>query len=348
MTTILFDGLTKRFPGRAEPVLDGFSLVVRSGELVALLGPSGAGKSTLLKLVAGIERPDAGDLFFDGQSILDIAPNRRAAVLVFQSAYLFPFLSVKENIAFGLTVQRLPRAEISAEVGRMLDLVGLPGFEHRRPGELSGGEQQRVALARALVTRPRVLLLDEPFGSLDTAVRLDLQAAVQNIQHELGTTTILVTHDLDEAMAMSERMALLINGKVAACDRPNLLFQRPPCVESARFVGVTTFVRGAAGGGWIETGLGRLRIRDEAKTGQAVYAIRPEHIRLHREGGENALPGVVQRCVFRGEHMEYQVMLGDRLVRARVPAEAETIPHDTSVQVVFPIEHLFEVKEEVA
>ena len=170
--------LCKIYPGQSAPVLKDFSLAVREAEMVALLGPSGSGKSTLLKLITGIERPDGGDIQFDGRSILGIPPNRRGAVFMFQKSYLFPFLNVADNIGFGLKVQGASTAAIQTEVRRMLDLIGLPGIEKRRPGQLSGGEQQRVALARALVTHPRLLLLDEPLSSLDTSVRLGLQEAI--------------------------------------------------------------------------------------------------------------------------------------------------------------------------
>ena len=258
MTHVNLISLTKTYANQRTPVLKDFSLSVDDGEMVALLGPSGSGKSTLLKLIAGIERPEAGDIQFDNSSILNIPPNKRGAVFMFQKSYLFPFLNVAENIGFGLKVQGMSTGTIRTEVARMLDLIGLPGIERRKPSQLSGGEQQRVALARALVTNPKLLLLDEPLNSLDDTVRLNLQEAIRNIQRELGITTILVTHDLDEAMAMSDRMALMLDGKVAAFDRPNVLFQRPPCVETAKFVGVTTFVDGKADHGWLDFGVGQV------------------------------------------------------------------------------------------
>ncbi len=182
MTTVTITSLYKTFPNASAPVLKDFSLSIHDGEMVALLGPSGSGKSTLLKLITGIERPDSGDILFDGASILNIAPNKRGAVLMFQKSYLFPFLTVEDNIGFGLKVQGAPPQTIRAEVKRMLGLIGLPGIEKRKVGQLSGGEGQRVALARALVTNPKLLLLDEPLSSLDTEVRLNLQEVIRNIQ----------------------------------------------------------------------------------------------------------------------------------------------------------------------
>ncbi len=328
MTQVNLLALTKRYPTRPAPVLDDFSLSVGDGELLALLGPSGSGKSTLLKLIAGIERPDAGDIHFDGRSILSVPPNQRGAVMMFQKAYLFPFLNVEENIGFGLRVKGVPAPTIRAEVSRLLTLIGLPGMEKRKPGQLSGGEQQRVALARALVTNPKLLMLDEPLSSLDTSVRLNLQEAIRQIQRELGITTIFVTHDLGEAMAMADRMAILLDGKIVAVDVPATLFHRPPNRVAAQFMGVSTFLTGAQVG---------------AEDCSRSYAIRPEHIRVQKEGCPGAVPGEVRDCVFRGEYVEYQVATAAFTVRARMSMPAPLFPPGERVFVKFPQEHVFEV-----
>ena len=335
MTTLNLLSLSKTYPNQPAPVLDDFSLSVQDGEMVALLGPSGSGKSTLLKLITGIEHPDRGDIQFDGLSILGVDPNKRGAVLMFQKAYLFPFLNVAENIGFGLKMQGVPAETIRAEVKRMLALIGLPGIEQRRPGHLSGGEQQRVALARALVTNPKLLLLDEPLSSLDTSVRMNLQEAIRTIQRELGITTIFVTHDLGEAMAMSDRMALLLNGKIVALDAPAKLFHRPPNLEAAKFMGISTFLSGD-----------QSLIRDDAggTPCKKLYGIRPEHIRVEKEGCENSKPGVVRDCIFRGEYVEYQVAINGTSVRAKMPMPALMVPPGASVYVHFPVEHVFEVE----
>lgn len=345
MTRVEITSLRKTYPNTAVPVLKDFSLSIADGEMVALLGPSGTGKSTLLKIIAGIERPDSGEVCFDGDSILKVEPNKRGAVLMFQKLYLFPFLNVEENIGFGLKMQGVSAESIRSEVKRMLNLIGLPGIEKRRPGQLSGGEGQRVALARALVTNPKLLMLDEPLNSLDAPVRMNLQEAIRTIQRELGITTIFVTHDLGEAMAMSDRMAILLNGKITAYDKPNLLFHRPPCVDTAKFVGVSLFLKGEAGNGWLDTALGRVRIPDEEKSGQCIYAIRPEHIRLQKDNSENSLAGLVQSCLYRGEALEYQLQIGDVLTRARLAMPAPTFEHGEQVFVQLPAEHLFEVNK---
>ncbi len=344
MTTVNLIALAKTYPGQQRAVLQDFSLTVAAGELIALLGASGSGKSTLLKLIAGLERPDAGDIQFDGASILPLPPHRRGAVFVFQKSYLFPFLNVGDNIGFGLKVQGAGARHIRGEVARVLQLIGLPGIERRPPGQLSGGEQQRVALARALVTNPKVLLLDEPLSSLDTEVRLNLQAAIRTIQSELGITTILVTHDLGEAMAMSARLALLAHGRIVALDRPEVLFHRPPSQAAAQFMGVSTFLTGRHSAGCLETPHGRLQVPcPTPQPGAATYAIRPEHIRVQSEAGENALAGQVMDCIFRGEYVEYQVAVGDLAVRALMAMPAPMFAHGAPVFVRLPAEQLFAV-----
>jgi ABC-type Fe3+/spermidine/putrescine transport system ATPase subunit len=322
------------------------TLDVRRGELLALLGPSGSGKSTLLKLVAGIERPDAGAARLDGRDLLALPANRRGAVLMFQKAYLFPFLNVFDNIAFGLRVQRAPRERVAAEVARILELVELPGFERRMPGQLSGGEQQRVALARALITRPRLLMLDEPLSSLDAQVRQTLQEAIRRIQRELGTTALLVTHDLGEAVAMADRVALLEAGRLVACAEARRLFERPPNRAAARFVGVTTLLEGQLADGRLATELGALAV--EAPPGPprpATFGIRPERARLLDAPGPNALPATVLGATYRGESVDVSLRVGPQTLRVRLFG-GDARPPGAEVYLQLPREHLFEVTSE--
>lgn len=343
MTRIELSHVSKTHPRQAAPAVADVSLAVQPGTLLALLGPSGSGKSTVLKLIAGIETPDSGEIRLGGESVRAVPAHRRGAVLMFQKAYLFPFLSVAENIAFGLRIQGASRATIHAEVRRMLELVELPGIERRRPAQLSGGEQQRVALARALVTRPRVLLLDEPFSSLDPSVRQTLQAAVRRIQRELGITTLLVTHDRGEALAMADEVALLDQGALLARDTPRQVFERPPSRRAARLMGVTTFLRGEIDGGRLHTGLGALAVcTDDMPTGRATYAIRPEHIRLSCAPGPNGLVARVLGGTFRGEQSEYLLQVGGETLRAHA-FHPLALPPDGQVYVQLPPEHLFPV-----
>ena len=347
MTQIDLIAVSKTYPRQAAPAVAAVSLAVEPGTLLALLGASGSGKSTLLKLIAGIEAPSAGAILFDGRSVLAVPAHQRRAVLMFQKAYLFPFLSVAENIAFGLKVQGASRATIAAEVRRMLDLVALPGIEHKRPIQLSGGEQQRVALARALVTRPRVLLLDEPFSSLDPAVRQTLQEAVRRIQSELGITTLLVTHDRSEALAMADRVALLDRGELLACDTPQRLFARPPTRRAAHLMGVTTFLRGTLDGDRLQSRLGSLIVGAAgAAQGRATFAIRPEHLRVIGAPGPNALPARLVAQTFGGEQQEYQLQVGDQLMRVRAFQPID-LPSGGAIYVELPPEHLFPVCDDV-
>ncbi|HEU4326519.1 MAG TPA: ABC transporter ATP-binding protein [Roseiflexaceae bacterium] len=338
--------LARTYPRRPEPAVCGITLEVGRGELLALLGPSGSGKSTVLKLIAGIEHPDAGDILLDGRSLLPVPANRRGAVLMFQKSYLFPFLSVFDNVAFGLKVQRVPAATIRAEVARMLDLVELPGIERRMPGQLSGGEQQRVALARALIVRPRLLMLDEPLSSLDPQVRQTLQEAIRRIQRELGITALLVTHDLSEAVAMADRVALLARGRLTALDTPRGLFQRPPTRAAARFVGVSAFLSGQLEGGVLATELGPLAVdAPEGVARPATFAIRPEHLRLLDAPAPNTLPVLVAGAVYRGESIDLEVRVGAQTLRVRLYGGEPPAP-GAAVHLLLPPEHLFEVREE--
>jgi len=345
MTNLEIIGLSKRYPGEKEPVLDHFDLFVKSGEIVSLLGPSGIGKSTLLKIISGIEQSDEGDVRFNGKSILSTPPNKRGAILMFQKAYLFPFLSVEENIGFGLKVQGIDEKTARKDIIRMLELIGLSGFEKRKASQLSGGEQQRVALARALILKPKVLLLDEPLSSLDTQVRSNLQEFIRRIQRELGITSILVTHDLNEAMAMSDRMALLLKGRVRAIGDPMQLYQSPPTKEAAKFVGISTFLNGSIKNGTLETDKGMFSVKtDTNEKKQVSFAIRPENIQVTKKAKPNSIPGKVVDCMYRGEYIEYQVEVeGGDLIRARVPMPAKMIPHQEKVFAAFPAEHLFMV-----
>lgn len=339
---LVIDNLTRRYAHQAAPALDGVSLGVERGELVGLLGPSGSGKSTLLKLVAGIERPDVGDVRLEGASLLRLPAHRRGAVLMFQRPYLFPFLSVAENIGFGLKMRGATRATIVAEVARMLALVELPGFAERRPAQISGGEQQRVALARALVVQPRLLLLDEPLSSLDPGVRQSLQETIRRIVRELGVTTLLVTHDLSEAMSMADRVGIIQRGRLIALGAPPALYERPPNRTAAQFVGVSTFLDGTLHDGRLTCELGSLAVPAYGEQRRACFAIRPERITLCEQPGPNRVAASVTGVSYRGETSEILLQAGAMPLRARVggvwagAVGAQLYAH-------LPAEHLFEI-----
>ncbi len=224
--------LTKRF---VEVAVDGVDLTVYSGEFFSLLGPSGCGKTTTLRLIAGFEQPTAGKVLLDGVDVTNVAPNKRHVNTVFQSYALFPFLTVGENVAFGLRNTGADRSQIASKVSAMLELVGMTAFEKRRPGQLSGGQQQRVALARALVLDPAVLLLDEPLGALDAKLRRSLKVELKALQERVGITFLYVTHDQEEALTMSDRLAVMRAGKIVQMGGPHEIYDEPPTPMSLTF-----------------------------------------------------------------------------------------------------------------
>ena len=224
--------------------LKGVSLGIEKGELFTILGPSGCGKTTLLRIIAGFETPDEGRIYFEGEDVTDMPPDKRGTVMVFQNWALWPHMTVYENIAFGLKLRKLPRDEIDKRVKWVLELLGLEGLESRFPGQLSGGQQQRVALARALAVQPRVLLLDEPLSNLDAKLRLKLRGELKKLQKQLGITMIYVTHDQEEAMSLSDRMAIMRDGRIEQVGRPEDLYSNPQTLFTAIFLGRTSLILG--------------------------------------------------------------------------------------------------------
>ena len=234
--------LKKEFDG--TPVLRGISLSIKRREFVTLLGPSGCGKTTTLRIIGGFEQPDSGDVFFDGKRLNDVPPYQREINTVFQRYALFPHLNVAENIAFGLHIKKLDRADIKRKTTEMLELVGLRGFENRDVTSLSGGQQQRVAIARALVCEPRVLLLDEPLGALDLKLRKDMQIELKRIQQRTGITFIYVTHDQEEALTMSDRVVVMNHGVIQQVGSPTDIYNEPVNAFVADFIGESNIING--------------------------------------------------------------------------------------------------------
>ncbi|HEU4979098.1 MAG TPA: TOBE-like domain-containing protein [Solirubrobacteraceae bacterium] len=239
---IALRGLSKSFG--AFRALEDVTLEFPAGSLTALLGPSGSGKSTLLRAVAGLERPDAGKVLIDGADVTALPPQRRGIGFVFQHYAAFKHMSVRENVAFGLTVRRRPKAQVRAKTDELLAIVGLEGYADRRPAQLSGGQRQRMALARALAVEPSVLLLDEPFGALDARVRADLRAWLRRLHDEIAVTTVLVTHDQEEAMEVSDRIAVLNAGRIEQAGAPREVYERPASEFVMRFLGPVARVGG--------------------------------------------------------------------------------------------------------
>jgi len=305
-----------RVKGEVYAVRD-VSLDVRPGELLTLLGPSGCGKTTTLRMIAGFQEPDAGRVWIGGQDVTRLMANERNIGFVFQSYALFPHLPVFENVAYGLRVQRQAVSEIGRRVGEVLELVGLAGYDRQMPHQLSGGEQQRVALARAIVIRPRVLLFDEPLSNLDARLRVQMRGEIQRLQKALGITAVYVTHDQEEAMAISDRIAVMHQGVIVQDGSAEDLYHRPASEFVAQFIGRTNLLRGrvaAAGADGIEveaTGF-RLVVAQPGlriSVGAAVtLVLRPESITLS-EGG-SGLGGAIVSRTFLGEKVEYHVRIG--------------------------------------
>src|SRR5438132_408961 len=306
MSFLVLDKLTKRFGDHLA--VDSLSLSVEKGEFVSLLGPSGCGKTTTLQMIAGFVEATSGSVTLEGRDLLSVRPSRRGLGIVFQSYALFPHLTAGENVAFGLEMRRVPVAEKQARVAETLALVGLAAFADRYPRRMSGGQQQRVALARALVIRPRILLLDEPLSNLDAKLREEMQIELRQIQRTVGTTTILVTHDQAEAMALSDRIVVMNAGRAEQIARPHEAYEKPASAFVAGFLGKTNVVQ---------------------LDGSAV-SVRPEKVRFVQDGG--LVGGKVTTRIFQGNHWLYQVETSTGLVTvirqndgAAGPAEGDAV-----------------------
>ncbi len=323
MTQVSLQHLTRQFvPG--QNAVDDVSLEIPSGKITALLGPSGCGKTTLLKMIAGLLAPTAGEIRFDGASVLSLPAERRGAVMVFQSQLLFPYLTVGENVAFGLKVRGESRAEMRRKVAGMLEMVQMSGYAERKPAQLSGGQQQRVALARALVVQPRVLLLDEPLSSLDAHLRDEMRELICDLQRRQGITTLFVTHDQQEAVMVADRIALLLAGALQQVDEPRAFYERPANQGVARFFGANNIFPGTARGPAVCTPLGDFRVAENPlPAGPLQLVIRPEnvHIVSDHQISENVVEGQVQSCLFTGTRTSLKVRAGQMLFE--VLAEAE-------------------------
>lgn len=303
-------------------VLDGFSLDIAEGEFLTILGESGSGKTTLLRIVAGFERADHGELWMAGERLDPLPPNRRGVNTVFQHYALFPHLSVFENVAYGLRAKRVPKAEITSRVDAALAQMKMSGFARRRPAQLSGGQQQRVALARALVNRPRLLLLDEPLSALDANLRRQMQLELKALQREVGIAFVFVTHDQEEAMTLSDRIALLRGGKLEQAGTPRDIYNRPRTAYAASFIGRTNLLRARIANGMASAG--PLSWSCDLSSAEGLFSLRPERIHLAR-GNRAAIRfrGRVQNRIFGGASDLLEIECDGLRLQVRVPNREE-------------------------
>jgi putative spermidine/putrescine transport system ATP-binding protein len=305
MTHLALAALSKHY-GSAVAV-DHVDLDLARGKFLALLGPSGCGKTTTLRMIAGLVEPSSGKILVDGADITRTPPYRRDMGLVFQSYALFPHMDVARNVGFGLRMRGIDGADATSRVAEALALVRLTGLEARRPKQLSGGQQQRVALARALVIRPTLLLLDEPLSNLDAKLREEMRAEISDIQKTLGITTVFVTHDQSEALAMADLVAVMDSGRVAQLGTPTEIFEKPATPFVAGFVGRVNVLQGEADGSEVAVGPHRLRAASEAR-GPVSVMVRPHRMRLsERPGATNRISGTIRRLTYVGEVLEIEI-----------------------------------------
>ncbi len=332
MPQLRLEGVTKRFG--SVVAVDDVNLGIEHGEVMSILGPSGCGKTTTLRLIAGFLKPDKGRILMGGSDVTDLPPEKRNVGMVFQNYALWPHMTVYDNIAFGLKIRKMPKEEIRRKVREVLELVRLEGFESRYPPQLSGGQQQRVALARALALEPQVLLMDEPLSNLDAKLREEMRFEVRELQKKLSITTVYVTHDQAEALAISDRIAIMNKGKIVQVGSPSEIYDNPANQFVASFIGISNFIEGeleAVEGGYgvvrLESGSRvtcRLssRLLEEGKpSGRVLIVVRPENIELAGRDSENVLEVRVTRKIYLGNVVDYRVDLDGAELRLLLPPE---------------------------
>ena len=322
--------LVKVYPGAEAPSVDDVNFSLRQGEMLALLGPSGCGKTTILRMIAGLIAPTSGAIRLNGRDISQIPVHKRNMGMVFQAYALFPHMTVAENIAFGLKMRGVAKADREPRVRRALDLVKLGGYGERRITQLSGGQQQRCAIARSLVIEPDLLLLDEPLSNLDAKLRDEMREEIREIQARTGVTAIFVTHDQDEALSMADRMAVMSAGRVEQIGTPREIFDTPATEFVAGFIGAGNFLKGRVvePGKALVDGLGTVAFNAEAPAGSDVkLMVRPHRFRLtDRAEGANVFSGTVEHFVYRGQILTLSVRSGESLLLADLHTHAGHLP----------------------
>jgi iron(III) transport system ATP-binding protein len=322
--TVSLENITKIFGSKREEkvvAVDDFSININQGEMVTLLGPSGCGKTTTLRMIAGFETPTKGKIYFEGKNVSNVPPNKRDTAMVFQSYGLFPHLTVKDNISYGLRFKDMNKSDVKKKTEEIMELVGLPGFGDRNPGELSGGQQQRVALARSLIIEPKVLLFDEPLSNLDAKLRENMRNEIRKLQKKLSITSIYVTHDQIEAMSLSDRIVVMNKGRIEQIGDPEEIYYRPCNAFVADFIGKVNFIPGEI----IEINEDKMDIQIEGSVikdidindyikdqteGEITIVLRPESIKLC-EADQGRLEAEVIRKEYLGSYIEYVLELED-------------------------------------
>jgi len=322
--TVSLENITKIFGSKREEkvvAVDDFSININQGEMVTLLGPSGCGKTTTLRMIAGFETPTKGTIYFEGKDVSRVPPNKRDTAMVFQSYGLFPHMTVKQNISYGLRFKQMSKSEVGKKTEEIMELVGLPEFGDRNPGELSGGQQQRVALARSLVIEPQVLLFDEPLSNLDAKLRENMRNEIRKLQKKLSITSVYVTHDQIEAMSLSDRIVVMNEGRIEQVGKPEEIYYRPCNAFVADFIGKVNFIPGEileVNGNTMDIQIEGSVVKDiiindhikDQKEGEVTIVLRPESIKIC-EADQGRLEAQVVRKEYLGSYIEYVLKLED-------------------------------------
>lgn len=349
MSTLSLVNLTKHF-GKVVAV-DQINLNVADGEFLCMLGPSGCGKTTALRMIAGFEEPTAGDIRIADESMVRLRANRRPTAMVFQQYTLWPHMTVFDNIAFGLKLRKMPSGEMTRKVAEGLDLVGLSGYEARYPSQLSGGQQQRIALARAIVLEPKILLLDEPFSSLDALLRVRLREELRRIQRRLKITAIFVTHDQEEALSLADRIALMNAGQIEQLDDPSALYANPRTLFAADFIGAMNLLSAAVNDSQLHIGSNRLSMPDSlARTTDLMVAIRPEDFLFvpasERADQDSLWHGTVETTMDMGHYRKVLVNVPDIAEPLKTFLPKSIQVHDEDTIALRPLRYLVYQGEE--